>query len=336
MNVADDCRSELLIGARRGRLSDAGRLALDAHLASCASCQMSREVSADFDGADAVDLHDGARIHALADRARAAVGSAGGAVSVGKAVRVGSVERGAGRSSGRASGRAPGRAPARLRAFAAAAALVILCGSASAAVWWMRRPPAARPVPAPTATAPAAERAVRPVRAATDVPAPAAPTTIPAPVTPVASVRQRPRPVLHAAVETRAGAVTPASFASATSLLQQATEARQRDERARAAELYRRLQHEFPASAEAVLSAVPLGSLLLADGLPRAALVEFDGYLAKAHGGALIPEALYGRARALGRLGDRAEERRTWTRLCADFPDSAYASLGRHRLAEIE
>ena len=64
MNVADDCRSELLVGARRGRLSDAARIALDAHLATCASCRMSRQVSADFDGAEAVDLHDGARIRA--------------------------------------------------------------------------------------------------------------------------------------------------------------------------------------------------------------------------------------------------------------------------------
>ncbi len=118
--------------------------------------------------------------------------------------------------------------------------------------------------------------------------------------------------------------------------MQQATEARQRGDRTRAAELYRRLQRQFPASAEAVLSAIPLGGLLLDDGLPRAALAQFDDYLGKAHGGALIPEALYGRARALGRLGDRAEERRTWTRLCADFPDSAYAPLGRHRLAELE
>ncbi len=315
MNVAEDCRSELLVGARRGRLSDAGRIALDAHLASCPSCRMSREVCADFDGADAVDLHDGARIRALADRARAKAESVGSSV-----------------------GRSSGRAPARLRAFAAAAALVILCGSASAAVWWMRRSPAARPAPAASAVAPASERAVRPPRAAPDVLAAAGSATTPASLPAVSSVRQRPRPVLHATAETRTGAATsPASSAaSATSLLQQATEARQRDERARAAELYRRLQRQFPASAEAVLSAVPLGGLLLADGLPRAALVAFDGYLAKAQGGALIPEALYGRARALGRLGDRAEERRTWTRLCADFPDSAYASLGRHRLAEIE
>jgi TolA-binding protein len=312
MNVADDCRSELLVGARRGRLSDAGRLALDAHLVSCASCQMSREVSADFDGADAVDLHDGVRIRALADRARGEVGT----------------------KPGRAPARSSGRAPARLRAFAVAAALVVLCGSASAAVWWMRQPAAVRPVPVPFAPARAGEGGVRsPVRAAA-TPAPAA---IDTPVASVVSLRQHPRHLLRAAAETRTGALTSRpSSVSATSLLQRATEARQRDERVRAAELYRRLQREFPASVEAVLSAIPLGGLLLEDGLPRAALAEFDGYLAKAHGGALIPEALYGRARALGRLGDRAEERHTWTRLCADFPDSAYASLGRHRLAEIE
>jgi TolA-binding protein len=314
MNVADDCRSELLVGARRGRLTDAGRIALDAHLATCASCRMSREVSADFDGAEAVDLHDGARIRALADRARGRFGRFGG------------------------TGRSSGRAPARLRAIGAAAALVILCGSASAAVWWMRRPSLApaRSVAAPPSTTRAApEAAVR-----SQAPATVRSTAVTTPSAPPASatsVRQRPRPVLRAAAETRGGAPPPsASSASATLLLQQATEARQRDDRARAAELYRRLQREFPASAEAVLSAVSLGGLLLEDGLPRAALTEFDGYLAKAHGGALIPEALYGRARALGRLGDRAEERQTWTRLCVDFPDSAYASLGRHRLAEIE
>lgn len=317
MNVADDCRSELLVGARRGRLSDAARIALDAHLATCASCRMSRQVSADFDGAEAVNLHDGARIRALADRARGQFGRVGRSVQVG----------GAGRSSG--------RAPAPLRAIGAAAALVLLCGSASAAVWWMRRPslPPARPVAAPASTTRAASEAVVQSQAPATVRSTAVATPSAAPAS-ATSVRQRPRPVLRAVAETGAGAQP--SSASATSLLQQATEARQRDDRARAAELYRRLQREFPASAEAVLSAVSLGGLLLEDGLPRAALTEFDGYLAKAHGGALIPEALYGRARALGRLGDRAEERQTWTRLCADFPDSAYASLGRHRLAEIE
>jgi TolA-binding protein len=50
----------------------------------------------------------------------------------------------------------------------------------------------------------------------------------------------------------------------------------------------------------------------------------------------LIPEALYGRGRALTGLGDRAEETRTWQRLLRDFPDSAYAEPARRRLAELE
>ena len=122
MNVAEDCRSELLVGARRGRLSDAGRIALDAHLASCPSCRMSREVSADFDGAEAVDLHDGARIRALADRARAKRWRARGAASV--------VRRGG--PLGRRRGCAR---------FAAAAALADLCGSARAPSGGWRWPP---------------------------------------------------------------------------------------------------------------------------------------------------------------------------------------------------
>ncbi|HTB60439.1 MAG TPA: tetratricopeptide repeat protein [Polyangia bacterium] len=291
--TAHDCRSELLVEARRGRLSEPGRLALDAHLAACPSCRSSYEVSTDFDVADAVDLHDGARIRALADLARGRIGRRGGSVFA--------------------------------RARSVAAALIVLGGSASAAVWWWRRP-----VPSPTSAArvPAGrpiEAAIRP-RAAS----PAAVATTPTPE--ALPVRQRAlRPAARAVALAR-----PIELAGAAAILQQATEARQRGERAQAADLYRRLQREFPASPEAMLSAVPLGGLLLGDGLPRAALTEFDGYLARAHGGALIPEALYGRARALGRLGDRGEERKAWTRLCADFPDSAYAQLGRHRLTEIE
>jgi TolA-binding protein len=123
---------------------------------------------------------------------------------------------------------------------------------------------------------------------------------------------------------------------SAASLLRQATDARRTGARDRAVELYRRLERDFPGSPEAVLAAVPLGRLLLETGYPRAALAALDGYLGAARGGTLIPEALYGRARALAELGDRAEERKTWQRLCADFPGSVYAPLGRRRLVELE
>jgi TolA-binding protein len=299
MNGAADCRSELVAQARRGRLSEQGRLALDAHLDACAACRLAQEVTGDFDAADAVDLRDAARIRALSDLARRRARSRGGRISV------------------------------RLRAVAAAAALVIFCGSASAAVWWWRHPAPSRAMAAPPPARPsiavaARARAVAVVTASPQVAAPSAP------VAPVS------RPRAGRAAARAVALARPVDGATAESILQQATEARQKGERTRAAEIYRRLQREFPASPEAVLSAVPLGGLLLDDGLPRAALGEFDGYLGRAHGGALIPEALYGRARALGRLGDRPEERKTWARLCTDFPDSAYAPLGRRRLAEIE
>jgi hypothetical protein len=301
MNAAD-CRSELLVQARRGQLSEQARLALDAHLAGCAVCRLSRDVSGDFDDADAIDLHDGARIRALGDLARRQVWGRG-------------------------------RAPARLRVVAVAAALLIFCGTASAAVWWWRRPPSsARRAPAvSTVVAPPTGAGARAQGPEAEVPptvAPASPTV--APASPAA--RPRPaRPPAHAVVLARSSeSETPAA------ILRLATEARQKGDRGRAAELYRRLQREFSASPEAVLSAIPLGGLLLDDGLPRAALAEFDRYLAGARGGALIPEALYGRARALARLGDRVRERETWSRLCADFPESAYAPLGRRRLAELE
>jgi TolA-binding protein len=298
MNGAADCRSELVVEGRRGRLSEQGRLALDAHLAACAACRLAGEVSGDFDAADAVDLRDGARIRALSDVARR-----------------------------RVWGR-EGRSSVRWRAVAAAAALVIFCGSASAAVWLWRRP-AVSPAGVARPPVPPAEVAAR-ARASAAATGPVATAA----TLPTAEAVPRPRAARPAMRPV--ALVRPADTVTAGSILRQATEARQKGERPRAADLYRRLEREFPASPEAVLSSVSLGSLLLDDGLPRAALAEFDGYLARAHGGALIPEALYGRARALARLGDRPEERKTWTRLCADFPESAYAPLGRRRLAELE
>ena len=138
---APECRGELLGQSRRGALTDAGRLALDAHLAGCASCRLSRDVLADFDQVDVVDIRDGARIQALVATARAV----------------------------RTAARPRARTPSRLRAAAAAAALIVFGGSASAAVWLWRRP-AARP---PTVQSPAAAPRVAP-RLAVVSPAPIA------------------------------------------------------------------------------------------------------------------------------------------------------------------
>jgi TolA-binding protein len=119
-------------------------------------------------------------------------------------------------------------------------------------------------------------------------------------------------------------------------MLRQASNARRSGDAARATRLYRSLQHDFPDSSEAVLSSVALGGLLLEQRSPRSALIEFDAYLGSSRGGELVPEALYGRARALAALGDRQEERRTWQRLLTDFPGSAYGPWARRRLADLE
>jgi TolA-binding protein len=119
-------------------------------------------------------------------------------------------------------------------------------------------------------------------------------------------------------------------------LLQRANDARRRGDISQAISLYRQLQQMFPTSSEAVLSAAPLGGLLLEHGGARPALEQFDRYLRAAPSGVLVPEALYGRGRALRALGDASEERRTWRRLVQSFPDSPYAPLARRRLADLQ
>ena len=146
----EDCRGDLLAQGRRGALSSAGKLALDAHLAACATCRTARDVWADFDAVDVVDVRDGARVRALADAVRA-------------------------RSSVRR------RAPLP-RPWAAAAALLLIAGSsASAAVWLWKRPAAGERARLPAAAMPAREARVRVAHAA-PAPQPAAAAAVETPV----------------------------------------------------------------------------------------------------------------------------------------------------------
>ncbi|HEY4186580.1 MAG TPA: tetratricopeptide repeat protein [Polyangia bacterium] len=209
------------------------------------------------------------------------------------------------------AGRGRRAASRPLRTLSVAAALILFASSASAAVWWWRRP-----APSQTGQNPQSLASGRPVAPRS------APAEIAAPPPPRAEVSPVDRPPSRRP-------------ASAALLLQQAGNARRAGDATRATGLYRRLQHDFPGTSEAVLAAVPLATLLREGGFPGAALVEFDRYLTAAHGGGLIPEALYGRARALAALGDRPEEQRTWQRLLDDFPNSSYVPFGRRRLAEL-
>lgn len=297
---ARDCRSELVARASRGRLSQAEDLALQAHLAGCAPCRLSRQVLADFGEMNAIDHHDDVRIERLSDVAR-------------------------GWTQGRARPRRRWRRARRIRFLAFAGGVALLAGTASAAIWLRHKPPqvaAMRDAPRPTTDRAPARRTVATV--ASLGPLGIAPAVVESPAPPAPEPPRRRE--IRAAIESARPA--PAL------LLRRAGDAQRNGDRETALALYRRLLRDHAASPEASLATVPLGRLLL-DRSPRAALAEFDSYLRGSPAGALVPEALYGRARALGVLGDDAAERQTWERLLGSFPDSAYVPVGRRRLAEL-
>jgi hypothetical protein len=295
----NECKGELLGQSRRGALTDAGRLALDAHLAACASCRLARDVLADFDHADVVDIRDGARVRAMVDLARAT----------------------------RTGARGHARVQRRLRAAAAAAALLVCGGSASAAVWWFRQPAREAPPADPPPIVAAHQDAHRtPLRHAAPAPAVSAPDEDAARA---AAPAARPRALA------RHAAANDGARPTAAALLAEAGRARGVGELDRAVAIYRRLQREYPGTQEALVSAVPLGRLLLDGGSAQAALAAFDGYLRDVPRGALVAEALYGKGRALEVLGDAALERKLWERLVADHAGSAYAPHAQRRLAAL-
>ncbi len=295
-----DCRSELVARARRGQLSQAENLALAAHLGGCASCRLSRRVLSDFGEMNAVDHQDGARIERLSAVARRW-------------------------TQGRAQPRRGWRGRRRVRFLTFAAGLALLASTASAAIWLRRKPTPIWATPEEAAaTAPRAPSR-RTVAVAGQI-RPAPGELEPAQAEPAPTPQPSRRREIHAASESLRP--TPAL------LLRRAGDAQRSGERQTALGLYRQLQRDYPTTPEAVLATVPLGRLLL-DRSPRAALAEFDSYLRALPSGALVPEALYGRARALGALGEAAPERQTWEQLIGRFPDSAYVPVGRRRLAEL-
>lgn len=322
----DECRGDLLALEQRGEMSAADRLALEAHLADCASCRQARRVFADLADVGGVDPQDGVRIERMSNAAR----------------RWTHQRRRESRSF---------RKRRRPRFIGLAGWVLLIGGSASAAAWLWRSPAlldlrhsisgdprgsraengARARRPRPGLAAPA-ELAAPPIPAAAERPAnDLAPARAPVPPLRLVADRSTRPPSRHAArTVVDRDRVTPAA------LLRQASDARREGDDERATRLYRKLQEEFPQSAEAIVASVPIGGILLERKSPRAALAAFDAYLGSSRGGALIPEALYGRGRALALLGDEQEERRTWDRLLADFPDSAYGPLAKRRLAELK
>ena len=122
---------------------------------------------------------------------------------------------------------------------------------------------------------------------------------------------------------------------TAASLFSEANSVRRSGEVRKAIALYQALRQRFPASSQAMLSAISLGELLLGEGDPAGAITAYAAYLRDAPQGTLTEEALYGRARGLRMLGRGAEEGQTWEELVRRFPRSAYQPLASRRLREL-
>ena len=88
---------------------------------------------------------------------------------------------------------------------------------------------------------------------------------------------------------------------------------------------YRLLLRDHRGSSQASLAMVSLGNLLIEKlDDPEGALHWFETYL-QSDTGALEPEALFGKAKALRRLGDRHAELATLKEIVKRYPQSLYA-----------
>jgi TolA-binding protein len=209
------------------------------------------------------------------------------------------------------------RRPTRVRTWMLAAAVAVtLAGLASAALWSAsdaRHPSGSVPqIPAVAAPTPAS---------------PPAPTSLPE--TPTA---EEPSSPLEPPAPERSVAASPP--ATAAGLFAAANDAR-RSRDPKTAALYRDLQRRFPGSPEARLSEVTLGRLYLdTQDDAKSALEQFDAYLGPGSG-PLREEAMVGRALALMRLGEHAEERAAWRKLLEEYPDSLSADRAKQRLGEL-
>ncbi|WP_437328231.1 tetratricopeptide repeat protein [Sorangium sp. So ce381] len=350
-----DCRSELLTRVRRGVATEPDRLALDAHLGTCASCRISWVLALDFDAAGAAEPGDA---ELLARIANAAIGGAvidlpcRGAPARrrrgGAPVRLASapvrpdndVRRGD--DDAQPGTLLPGRRWARRTrsAWLYAAAAVLVAGVSLATSALVQPRPAAQVGASARPLEPSLRAAVaRPRAVAPSVAAPSEGEAAPAP-TGAASPELAPAaPKPHEAARgSSAAASSPSASPSASTaeqLFREANDARRAGRSRRAIELYRALQKGFASSPEATLSLVSLGGLLLSSGSAAAALAQFDRYLGVAGPRPLAVEALYGRGRALRALGRTGDEAQTWRRLLREHPGSPYVEHARRRLAEL-
>ncbi|MCK9462774.1 MAG: FecR domain-containing protein [Proteobacteria bacterium] len=136
----------------------------------------------------------------------------------------------------------------------------------------------------------------------------------------------------------KAGAASRAAAkAGASEMLARAQELRAAREWGAAAEAYEELISIHPKSTEARTSLVSLGELRLVRlGAPEKALECYASYLETPAQGALAPEALYGKARALRALGREDDERDALEAFIGSYPNAFAAPQAAARLTELE
>src|SRR5512145_242504 len=297
--IHDDCPTDLLAKERRDTLSAAERRTLQLHLVRCKSCRAWQQLGRGFDDEGSARTDDDAVVRRIADGIRYS--------------SISPISKAPKRSK---FGRA-----ATPRWLLLAALTATGAAAATVARWkisWQIPPEVGESVARSTPrqiyddTSPKTNVALTPVELARRD----APVT-----TSAASARYAVAPT-SPSKPSLTGNTSPVPIESALSLYREANQARRKGDASRAILLFRRLQQAFSRSPEAHLSHVALGGALLDSGAPREALRQFDRYLATSGQQALAAEALYGRARALGALGNRVEERSAWQRLQADFPRS--------------
>jgi TolA-binding protein len=293
------CPDDLVVRGQREHLPALERQALAAHLSQCAACRGAAALAALFDAVPEVQPGDDDLIARVADRA----------------VR-----------SPRPSARWP-----RWQA-AAVIVTVLTCGGATAAWMTYRQAssqrsalpdPPSKPAPGPT------RRAARVVPLVESQPegGPAAAGEAQTSSEPPRKPRPQPAAGLAPAPNVQPGP-------TAVSLFAEANAVRRSGDIRQAVLLYQSLRQRFPGSSQALLSAISLGDLLLADD-PSRAVASYSAYLRDSPNGSLTEEALFGRARGLRMLGRTEEERRTWQELSRRFPRSAYQPTALRRLQEL-
>jgi TolA-binding protein len=197
-----------------------------------------------------------------------------------------------------------------------ALAACFLTAAAAGAVRHYRRPvDAPRPAPTPVATSLATIGPREPL----EEPA-AKPPLVPQPPIPaVTAAKLSPAPPL-------------ANPLTASELFANAARARREGNLDEALRLYTSLQHRYPGAPESRAADISLAMIQLGRGADAASLEHFQRYLRHSPNGELVPEALWGEAEALRKLGRSEQARRVLSDLLQRFPDSTYAAAARARL----